>query len=404
FPMCLDELNELDFYDKKHKILFSHMKDLYGNGRRISDVNLIEKLRDGDILEVGGLSYVLQILNGGRNLDLTGYIKIVKEYSEKRHLREVLLRAASHISSRPIKEIREYVYMGLEKNSKRHESILDTKEFLYKGLVDIEERYLQGGKSYGMSTGFSSYDENIGALKKGELVVVAGRPGMGKTVFAVNLFVNLAQNGYQTLFTEIEMNAEALAMKVFSSKANIDGKNLMNGDLEPEDFINLTKVCDKLVKKGGMMVDCSEMQDLISIKAKAKAVKESKGLDVLIIDYLTLMEIDDRKENRVNAVGKITRGLKLLAKELDISIVLLSQLSRGVEGRADKEPMLSDLRDSGSIEQDADVVMFVYREDYYDKEKDDEKVMKLLVRKNRTGKVGTINLRYIPEYQRVDNL
>ncbi|MGL4876143.1 MAG: replicative DNA helicase [Clostridium sp.] len=403
FPICLEFLNELDFYSTKHKILFRSMKELYADGRRISEVNLIEKFKGGNILEIGGISYVLELLKGGRNLDLTGYIQIVKEYSEKRFLREILVRAAGNINKRPLKEIREYVYKGLERDVNRNEGILDTKAFLYKGLVDIEERYKNGGQSYGMNTGFSLYDEHIGALKKGELVVVAGRPGMGKTVFAVNLLVNLAQNGYKTLFTEIEMNAEALAMKIFSSKANIEGKKLMNGDLEVEDFCLLTNTYEKMVKIGGMMIDCSETQNLMKIKAKAKTIKQTKGLDVLIIDYLTLMEIDDTRDNRVNAVGKITRGLKLLAKELDINIVLLSQLSRGVESRADKEPMLSDLRDSGSIEQDADVVMFVYREDYYDKEKEKEKIMKLLIRKNRTGKVGTISLKYNPEYQRVEN-
>lgn len=250
-----------------------------------------------------------------------------------------------------------------------------------------------------MRTGYKSLDENLNGLKKGELVIVAGRPSMGKTVFALNLLDRLSDNNYKVLLHELEMGEETISMRLFSSRLNIENKLLQSGKLSEEQFMSLIDEYQKLIKRGNAFIDFGSKQSLLSISAKAKTMKQTKGLDVLIIDYLGLMDID-LKDTRTNAVGEITRGLKLLAKELNISIVLLCQLSRAVEGRIDKRPMLSDLRDSGNIEQDADVVIFTYREKYYDKKLKEDK-LELIVGKNRNGKTGTIKLDFYPEYQKI---
>lgn len=222
---------------------------------------------------------------------------------------------------------------------------------------------------------------------------------MGKTVFALNLLDRLSDNNYKVLLHELEMGEETISMRLFSSRLNIENKLLQSGKLSEEQFMILIDEYQKLIKRGNAFIDFGSKQSLLSISAKAKTMKQTKGLDVLIIDYLGLMDID-LKDTRTNAVGEITRGLKLLAKELNINIVLLCQLSRAVEGRIDKRPMLSDLRDSGNIEQDADVVIFTYREKYYDKKLKEDK-LELIVGKNRNGKTGTIKLDFYPEYQKI---
>ena len=407
FPKCIDVINEFDFYDKKHKILFSKMKEIYAEGKRINEINLTEAIGKKDVLEIGGVNYISSLQAYGSvaeksyNVDLKSCLRLVKGYSEKRYLKNLLCRAVNAIENGELSNdvIKEGIYKGLSKSFKSNDKTLSPEEYLFKGLEEIEKRYVHGGDIQGMRTGYKSLDENLNGLKKGELVIVAGRPSMGKTVFALNLLDRLSDNNYKVLLHELEMGEETISMRLFSSRLNIENKLLQSGKLSEEQFMNLIDEYQKLIKRGNAFIDFGSKQSLLSISAKAKTMKQTKGLDVLIIDYLGLMDID-LKDTRTNAVGEITRGLKLLAKELNISIVLLCQLSRAVEGRIDKRPMLSDLRDSGNIEQDADVVIFTYREKYYDKKLKEDK-LELIVGKNRNGKTGTIKLDFYPEYQKI---
>lgn len=400
-PNCLDEITERDFYLERHKILFRKMKELYAVGKRVNLINIANYIGKEKIIEVGGISYISSLIEGGRNLDVKSYLEIIKECSLKRKLKlslekslEALLKGEEDLNS-----IKTRIYKGLENENEIKRNILDDKDLMFKTLEEIENRFNKGGEVLGMETGYKSLDRLLNGLKKGELVILAGRPAMGKTVTALNIMDGLADRGYKVLLNELEMTEEAIGMRRLAYRTNTKSIAIQNGRLTEEEFIKITNEYNLLAKRGNVYTDCSYHQTLMSIMSRAKVLKETKGLDVLIIDYLGLMEMKI-KDTRANAVGEITRGLKILAKKLDINIILLCQLSRNVEGRMDKRPMLSDLRDSGSIEQDADVVIFTYRDSYYNKEVTEEEI-ELIVAKNRNGKDGIVKFKFYGEFQKI---
>lgn len=235
FPKCLDVINEFDFYDKRHKSLFSKMKEIYAEGKRINEINLTEAIGKKDILEVGGVNYISSLQNSN-NVDLKSYLELVKGYSEKRYLKNLLCRAVNAVENGELNNdvIKEGIYKGLGKSFKAKDKTLSPEEYLFKGLEEIEKRYVNGGDIQGVKTGYKSLDENLNGLKKGELVIVAGRPSMGKTVFALNLLDGLADNNYKVLLHELEMGEETIAMRLFSSRLNIENKLLQNGKLSEE--------------------------------------------------------------------------------------------------------------------------------------------------------------------------
>lgn len=400
-PNCLDKINEEDFYLERHKILFRKMKELYAIGKRVNLINIVNYIGKEKIIEFGGVSYISSLIEGGRNLDIKSYLEIIKECSLKRKLKvslekslEALLKGEEDLSA-----IKTRIYKGLETGDEIKRNILEDKDLMFKTLEEIENRFNKGGEVLGMETGYKSLDRLLNGLKKGELVILAGRPAMGKTVTALNIMDGLADRGYKVLLNELEMTEEAIGMRRLAYRTNTKSIAIQNGRLTEEEFIKITNEYSLLSKRGNVYTDCSYNQTLMSIISRAKVLKETKGLDVLIIDYLGLMEMKI-KDTRANAVGEITRGLKILAKKLDINIILLCQLSRNVEGRMDKRPMLSDLRDSGSIEQDADVVIFTYRDSYYNKEVTEEEI-ELIVAKNRNGKDGIVKFKFYGEYQKI---
>ncbi|ENZ01380.1 replicative DNA helicase [Clostridium thermobutyricum] len=400
-PNCLDEINEEDFYLERHKILFRKMKELYAVGKRVNLINIVNYIGKEKIIEFGGVSYISSLIEGGRNLDIKSYLEIIKECSLKRKLKvslekslEALIKGEEDLSA-----IKTRIYKGLETGDEIKRNILEDKDLMFKTLEEIENRFNKGGEVLGMETGYKSLDRLLNGLKKGELVILAGRPAMGKTVTALNIMDGLADRGYKVLLNELEMTEEAIGMRRLAYRTNTKSIAIQNGRLTEEEFIKITNEYSLLSKRGNVYTDCSYNQTLMSIMSRAKVLKETKGLDVLIIDYLGLMEMKI-KDTRANAVGEITRGLKILAKKLDINIILLCQLSRNVEGRMDKRPMLSDLRDSGSIEQDADVVIFTYRDSYYNKEVTEEEI-ELIVAKNRNGKDGIVKFKFYGEYQKI---
>ena len=252
----------------------------------------------------------------------------------------------------------------------------------------IEKHYQNGGEIPGMKTGFTDFDRATNGLKKGEFFVIGGRPSMGKTLIALNMADGLAKNGYKVSIIELEMTAEALGIRRLAYNSNIASNKLQTGNLTDKEFIKIEETFNYLAKQGNVFTDCSDYQNILTIKAKAKAIKETKGLDVLIIDHLGLMDIKE-KENRTYAIGEITRQLKLLAKELDINVILLCQLSRAVEMRADK---------------DADLVVFAYRDEYYNPQTEDENIMEWSIAKQRNGKTGTLKFAYLSDLQKIGNL
>lgn len=403
---CVMSLKIEDFYLEKHKKLYKGILNLYYEGKDISVTTLIEEITREKLKEVGGISYISELITSGLPVNIEGHIEILKEKSYRRKIMMALNKGLKYIQNEKIKafEIAGKIQNDLledEEFSKR--KILSDEDLFSKTLDKIEKIYNSKGNMFGMKTGFYKFDSVTNGLQKGELVVIGGRPSMGKTATALSIAEGLADNGSNVLLFEMEMTEESLGIRRFAARSNIKASKISSAKLNDVEFTKLINTFNEFSKRGRIFTDCSSYQDILKIKSKCNGLKISKGLDVVIIDHLGLMDMS-KGENRVQAVGEVTRSLKLLAKELDICIILLCQLSRAVEQRRDKIPMLSDLRESGNIEQDADLVMFIYREDYYDNECENKDVICWVIAKQRNGKTGTLEFKYLDEFQRIENL
>lgn len=405
---AINNIDEDHFYDKRHRFIFAYMKEVYGKGERINIVTLNHHIGIKRIMEVGGISYLSSLREGRGNFDIENYIKIIKDLSIKRNGIYTLRKNADEVEAgkKMMDEAVEDVNKKFIENEGMKNSLLKEKDLMSEMLDAIEKRYLNGGDVLGMKTGYKKLDTTLNGFKKGELVVVAGRPGMGKTAVAINIADGLADNGNKVVLHELEMTKEAIGFRLISKNTMIKHRLIQNGKLEGRDFEKIVNEANRMSKRENLYLDCNPKQSLLTIRARVMALKQSQGIDVLIIDYLGLMDINI-KDTKANAVGELTRGLKLLAKELDINIIILCQLSRSVEQRNDKRPFLSDLRDSGSIEQDADVVIFTYRGSYYGEEKTEYRGehkyedLELIIAKNRSGESGIIKQVFYPEYQKI---
>ncbi len=402
---CVNDIKIDDFYKQQHRAIYTSICNLFAEGKDITLITVAENLGKERLSKIGGLTYLADLItNKGTYSTAKSLIEIIKDKSTRR---KAILSAKSAIEELEKDNLKTNEILGklqnelTEKSSKN--GIIKDDELLLKTLTSVEKRVQAGGELPGMSTGFKKFDKATNGLKKGEFVVVGGRPSMGKTLIALNIGDGLAKNGHKVGIIEMEMTEESLGLRRMAYTALIEANKLQTGKLTDDEFINLSKAYNALAKRNNILTDCSDYQNILTIKAKAKAMKQINGLDVLIIDHLGLMDIKEGN-NRAYAIGEVTRQLKLLAKELDINIILLCQLSRAVEQRADKRPMLSDLRESGNIEQDADLVMFAYRDAYYNPETEDKNVMEWIIAKQRNGCTGTLKFSYIDKYQLIGDL
>ncbi|ACD21920.1 replicative DNA helicase [Clostridium botulinum] len=394
-----------DFYRTDHKLIYNAICSLFAEGEDINLTMLINKIGKEKISDIGGVTYLTELQLGGMPIRPNSYIKILKDKSYRRQAIKSMTKAISKLHNETTKayEIGGEVANTLTQSCDTKSSVNNDEQLFQKTLENIEMRVKKGGEIPGLKTGLNDFDKNTGGLQKGELNIVAGRPSMGKTMFSLNIAEGLAKNGSKVFLAELEMTEEALGMRRLALNANVDAERMKFGMLNDEDLSKLITETNILSKRNAMFTDCSSAQNLLTIKAKSKAIKQTQGLDVVIIDHLTLMDMPN-KSTRDLAVGEVTKGLKALAKDLDVSVVLLSQLSRGVELRADKRPMLSDLRESGNIEQDADLVTFMYRDEYYNKETEDKHILECIIAKQRNGRTGTLKFAYIPQFQKVADL
>lgn len=399
---CVMSLKIEDFYLEKHKKIYRAILNLYYEGKDISVATLIEEITREKLKEIGGVSYISDLITSGLPVNIEGYIEILKEKSYRRKVIIALNKGLRDMQNEKIKtsEIAGKLQGELLEDCLDNKRKILTDEDLFSKTLDkIEKIYNSKGNILGMKTGFYKFDNATNGLQKGELVVIGGRPSMGKTITALSIADGLADNGSNVLLFEMEMTEESLGIRRFAARSNVKASKISSASLTDSDFAKLMNSFNEFSKRGRIFTDCSSYQDIFKIKSKCNGIKMSKGLDVVIIDHLGLMDMG-KSENRVQAVGEVTRNLKLIAKELDICIILLCQLSRAVEQRRDKIPMLSDLRESGNIEQDADLVMFVYREAYYDNKCTNKDIINWVVAKQRNGKTGTVELRYLEEYQK----
>ncbi|MGG5832112.1 replicative DNA helicase, partial [Bacillus pumilus] len=279
------------------------------------------------------------------------------------------------------------------------------KDVLVQTYDNIEQLHNRKGDITGIPTGFSELDRMTAGFQRNDLIIVAARPSVGKTAFALNIAQNVATKTDESVaIFSLEMGAEQLVMRMLCAEGNINAQNLRTGNLTEEDWGKLTMAMGSL-SNSGIFIDDTPGIRVSEIRSKCRRLKQENGLGMILIDYLQLIQGSGRSsDNRQQEVSEISRALKSLARELEVPVIALSQLSRGVEQRQDKRPMMSDIRESGSIEQDADIVAFLYRDDYYDKESENKNIIEIIIAKQRNGPVGTVSLAFVKEYNKFVNL
>lgn len=399
-----------DFYRKSHRTIFKVMLDLNTTKKAIDIITLTDYLTHiSKLEEVGGIAFITSLANKvPSTANLKHYINIVKEKSMLRnivHIAEYMENMGYDSESIDTPEtVLDKAEQLLSKLTKKlvTTKVNNIKEQTLNAYVDIENIINYKGELLGLETGLQDLDSFLQGLKNSDFMILAARPSMGKTAFALNIASYLSiKKDTPVAFFSLEMSSNQLIHRIFSSYGLIPLFNLKSGNLDDAHTQKLIKVSNKLSQS--KLIINYEISNLMSLRSIARKLKRENDIKLIIIDYLQLLE-GTRRENRNLEISEISRSLKILAKELDIPIIALSQLSRSVESRQVKKPMLSDLRESGSLEQDADIVMFLYREDYYNPETENKNITDVIIAKNRNGPTGTIPVYFHKEYVRFQDL
>jgi replicative DNA helicase len=400
-----------DFYRAAHQKIFDVMLNLNDKGKAVDLITVTEELAAAKLLEdTGGVSYLSELAAAvptAANIEY--YARIVEEKSLLRRLIRTATDIAQDGYSR--EDEVEALLSEAEKNilevaqRKNAGAFHNIKDVLVRTYDNIETLHNRVGDITGIATGFSELDKMTAGFQRNDLIIVAARPSVGKTAFALNIAQNVAtKTGENVAIFSLEMGAEQLVMRMLCAEGNINAQNLRTGSLTDEDWGKLTMAMGSL-SNSGIFIDDTPGVKITDIRSKCRRLKQEQGLGMILIDYLQLIQGSGRSgENRQQEVSEISRMLKSLARELQVPVIALSQLSRGVEQRQDKRPMMSDIRESGSIEQDADIVAFLYRDDYYDKESENKNIIEIIIAKQRNGPVGTVQLAFVKEYNKFVNL
>ena len=397
-------LRPTDFYNQQNREIYEAIYTMFNFSQTIDPVTVLDKMRELGVYHDNSRDYILQLMQiTPTAANAQRYANIVRE---KAMLRE-LAQAATDISemvysqvgtpSEMLETAEKKIY-ALRKGE-RGDSLEHIGTVLHKVFDRLNELSQSDSAIPGLSTGLRDLDTRINGLNKSDLLLLAARPAMGKTAFALNICMNVAKKYNKTVaFFSLEMSREQLAMRLMSMESFVDGKKLATGKLEDEEWAKLC-MASAALSQTDIRVDDNPSITVAEMNAKCRRLD---NLGLVLIDYLQLMTgsgYGKNSENRVTVVGEISRALKIMAKELNVPVICLSQLSRAVEGRTDKRPILSDLRESGAIEQDADSVMFLYRDEYYNENSEDKGVAECIVAKNRHGETGTVKLQWLPQYQ-----
>lgn len=408
--VAMEKLQSQDFYRDVHRIIFEAMEHLHRENKEIDVITLPDELKRMKKLDdVGGLEYVLNLPNlVGSAANIEYYANIVAEKALARNL----ISTCTELTTEAYDGQKETEAL-LDDAERRILQLSDTKnrgDFASVGAVvevtldKITKLYENEAGLTGLPTGFRDLDRMTSGLQPSDLILVAARPSMGKTAFTLNIAQNVGVRQHKTVaFFSLEMSQEQLVQRLLCQIAHIDSQKLRTGQLNSdEEWTRLTDACDKLYESP-IYIDDTPGISVAEMRSKARRLKSEHGLDLIIVDYLQLMQ-GRNAESRQQEISEISRSLKALARELKVPLIALSQLSRSVESRQDKRPMLSDLRESGALEQDADIVSFLYREDYYDKETENQHITEVILAKHRNGPVGSVKLYFKNEFTLFLNL
>ena len=414
----LDQLTEEDFYDPRHKAVFAAMRALEDRSKPIDEVTLeVELSKMGKLEAVGGLPFISELaLRVPTTENVTHYAEIVRNKNSARRL----ILAAAEIEARGYEdsgEVGDYldeaeakIFEVTQTNKRRTAEHI--KSLLKSVFGSLDERFKAAGGVTGVPSGFVDLDERTAGFQPGELTVLAARPAMGKTSFALSIARNAAcSHGYPVLIFSLEMSAQQLAERLLCSEARVDSTSLRRGQLQRQDLTNMTYGADTL-SKASIVIDDTPALTLRELRASArrfmadKSLRGDKEFGLVVVDYLQLMSGSSRaqKASREQEISEISRGLKQLSKEINSPVIALSQLNRGLESRDNKRPRLSDLRESGAIEQDADLILFIYRDVVYNENAENPNIAEIILGKNRHGAIGTVETRFEGRYTRFENL
>ena len=399
-----------DFYLQMMGVVFDAMVELYNEGKPVDFVTLPEKLKEKDVPpEVSSMEFAKDLFNSvPTSANVKYYANIVNEKAMLRRLIKLNEEIANtcYLSKDSVEDI-------LEDTEKRMFQLLQRRtggdcvpirQVVLNALGTIEKASQMKGTVTGVSTGFVDLDYKTSGLQPSDFILVAARPSMGKTAFVLNMAQHMAFRKEKTVaIFSLEMSKEQLVNRLFSLESKVDSQKIRTGNLEDEDWAKLIEGAG-IIGNSHLIIDDTPGISISELRSKCRKFKLEQGLDIIIIDYLQLMSGSGRGgDSRQQEISDISRALKGVARELNVPVVALSQLSRAVEKRDDKRPMLSDLRESGAIEQDADVVMFIYRDDYYNKDTENKNMAEIIIAKQRNGPIGTVNLVWMPEYTRFVN-
>jgi len=404
----MDRIGPADFYVPAHQAIFEGMRELFDSNQAIDPVTVSEVLRRrGELDKVGGVQYLTRLVDiVPSTSNVNHYAGIVEEHAKRREL----IRAGAAVTEtafsidEDIADVLDRAEQSVLAVAERRSSqaLLEVGPLFSGVLEQIEQMEQHGSDLTGLATGFVDLDKKLAGLQPANLVVIAGRPAMGKSSLALNMAVNAAAEDEPTAIFSLEMSKEEIVQRILSSVGKVDSMKIRSGQLGPL-WRRVVDAAGRMYQ-APMFIDDSPAVTVTDIRAKCRRLKRKRGLSLIVVDYIQLMETTGG-ENRHQEIAQITRNLKNLARELAVPIIAMSQLNRSLESREDKRPRLSDLRESGSIEQDADVVMFIYRHEYYHPEDQDKRgTAEVIVAKHRAGATGPVEMTFQPEFTRFANL
>ena len=415
WDLVVDKISEQDFYRQDHKIIYQAINSLTLQDCPIDVITVSESLeRSGQIDSVGGLAYLGQLAkNTPSAANIVAYADIVKERSVLRQLIEVGSEITSsgfnNKGKKPFElldDAERKVFAIAEHGGRAGASVgpRDISQVLTNTVSRIETLFESDSPITGLPTGFTDFDRLTSGLQPADLIIVAGRPSMGKTTFAMNIaeYIGMKTDKPVLIFS-MEMPAEQLAMRMLASMGRIELQRIRTGQLKEQDWTNLTSAI-AMMSERKIYIDDAGMLSPVDVRSRARRlVREHGDLGLIVIDYLQLMRIAGTGENRASEISEISRSLKILARELNVPIIALSQLNRSLEQRSDRRPMMSDLRESGAIEQDADLIAFIYRDEVYNKDSVDKGTAEIIIGKQRNGPIGTTRFTFLGQYSRFEN-
>lgn len=403
-------LTGADFYQQQYGVVFEAMVELNDEGKAVDLITLQERLKEKDLPpEISGMEFVRDLLSAvPTSANVKYYAEIV---SEKAMLRK-LIKTTEEISNacylgkektQDILEVTEKKIFDLVQNRGANEFV-PIRQVVLNAIEKIEMASRTQGNVTGIPTGFIDLDYKMSGFQPSDLILIAARPSMGKTAFVLNIAQYMAFHNHVTAaIFSLEMSKEQLVNRMLSLESKVDSQSIRTGNLEDEDWAKLIEGAN-IIGNSNLIIDDKPGISISELRSKCRKYKMEHNLGVIFIDYLQLMTGSGRSESRQQEISEISRSLKALARELNVPVVALSQLSRAVEQRPDHRPMMSDLRESGAIEQDADVIMFIYRDDYYNKDSENKGIAEIIIAKQRNGPIGTVNLVWLPNYTKFVNM